>query len=258
MEPACQPECWLRPQLSWRSLFERPHSQRTAPWPDGCYLASSSSAQGGLPMKCLVVRSSRWWRVLRWVGLAGAGASLWACTSRTLEMPTVVPGVTQKWTFTQKINNNLDLLFMVDNSSSMTTMQQKLLIQLPNFLSFLQKLPVKPNLHLAVVSSDMGAKTDVNIMCTPHGNQGEFFSQPEGTCTSTTLAAGATYLSDVDGVANFTDPIAPVFQCIGLLGASGCGFEQPLASIDRALGADGLGPPPSQNAGFLRPDAYLG
>jgi len=173
-------------------------------------------------------------------------------------MPTVVPGVTQKWTFTQKINNNLDLLFMVDNSSSMTTMQQKLLIQLPNFLSFLQKLPVKPNLHLAVVSSDMGAKTDVNIMCTPHGNQGEFFSQPEGTCTSTTLAAGATYLSDVDGVANFTDPIAPVFQCIGLLGAGGCGFEQPLASIDRALGADGLGPPPSQNAGFLRPDAYLG
>ena len=209
-------------------------------------------------MNRLVVSSSRCWRVLRWIGLAGAGASLWACTSRTLEMPTVVPGVTQKWSVIQKINNNLDLLFMVDDSSSMTTMQKKLLDQLPHFLSFLQTLPVKPNLHLAVVSSDMGAKTDVNIMCTPHGNQGEFFAQPEGTCTSTTLAPGATYISDVDGVANFTDPIALVFQCIGLLGASGCGFEQPLASIDRALGADGLGPPPSQNAGFLRPDAYLG
>jgi hypothetical protein len=209
-------------------------------------------------MSSVVVRSSRCWRVLRWVGLAAGGASLWACTSRTLEMPDVKPNVTGKWRVTQKINNNLDLLFMIDNSSSMTAMQQKLLLQLPNFLGFLQKLPVKPNLHLAVVSSDMGAKTDASIMCTPHGNQGAFFSEPEGACMATTLTAGSTFISDVEGVANFTDPIASVFQCIGLLGASGCGFEQPLASIDRALGADGLGPPPSQNAGFLRPDAYLG
>jgi hypothetical protein len=209
-------------------------------------------------MNRLVVSSSSCWRILRWVGLAAAGASLWACTSRTLEMPTVTPSGTAQWNVTQKINNNLDLLFMVDNSSSMTSMQQKLLVQLPNFLTFLQKLPVKPNLHIAVVSSDMGAKSDVNIMCTPLGNQGEFFSQPEGACTATTLTAGDTFISDVDGVANFTDPIASVFQCISLLGASGCGFEHQLASIDRALGADGLGPPPSQNVGFLRDDAYLG
>jgi hypothetical protein len=208
-------------------------------------------------MNRLVVSSSRCWRVLRWVGLAATGASLWACTSRTLEMPTVVPGVTQKWSVIQKINNNLDLLFMVDNSSSMLAMQQKLLVQLPNFLGLLEDLPIKPNLHVAVVSSDMGAKSDVDIKCTPLGDQGKFFSQPEGACT-TTLTAGDTFISDIDGVANFTDPIASVFQCIGLLGASGCGFEHQLASIDRALGADGLGPPPSQNAGFLRPEAYLG
>ncbi len=79
-------------------------------------------------------------------------------------------------------------------------------------------------------------------MCTPLGNQGEFFSQPEGSCLATTLTAGDTFISDVDGVSNFTDPIASVFQCIGLLGATGCGFEHQLASIDRALGADGLGP----------------
>ncbi|HVV49060.1 MAG TPA: hypothetical protein VHO06_05340, partial [Polyangia bacterium] len=52
--------------------------------------------------------------------------------------------------------------------------------------------------------------------------------------------------------------IADVFQCIALLGSSGCGFENQLASIDRALGADGLGPAPAENANFLRPDAYLG
>ena len=77
-------------------------------------------------MNRLVVPSSRCWRLLRWVGLAATGASFWACTSRTLEMPTITPSVTANWSVTQKINNNLDLLFMVDNSSSMTTMQQKL------------------------------------------------------------------------------------------------------------------------------------
>ena len=55
---------------------------------------------------------------------------------------------------------------------------------------------------------------------------------------------------------NYTDPIAKVFQCIALLGDKGCGFENQLASIDRALGGDGQ--QPSTNAGFLRPEAYLG
>jgi hypothetical protein len=209
-------------------------------------------------MNRLVALSSRGWRVLRWVGLAATGAALWACTSRTLESPAITPSVTQQWRVTQKINNNLDILFMIDDSSSMTSMQQKLLAQLPTFMNVLEGFPVTPNLHVAVVSSDMGAKSDVDIMCTPLGDQGKFFSQPEGTCPATTLTPGDSFISDVDGVANFTDPIASVFQCIGLLGANGCGFEHQLASIDRALGADGLGPPPSQNTGFLRPDAYLG
>jgi hypothetical protein len=211
-------------------------------------------------MNGLVVFSAKCWRVLRWVTLAAAGTTLWACTSHTLEIPTIVPSVAGQWNFTQKINNNLDILFMIDNSSSMTSMQQKLLAQLPTFMNVLETLPVAPNLHVAVVSSDMGAPSDVEseISCTAGGNQGEFFSQPEGTCLATTLTAGDTFISDVDGVANFTDPIASVFQCIALLGAKGCGFEHQLASIDRALGGDGLGPAPSQNAGFLRSDAYLG
>jgi hypothetical protein len=210
-------------------------------------------------MNRLNVLSSRWWRVLRWAGLAAAGASLWACTSRTVEAPTITPSVQQQWLFNQKINNNLDILFMIDNSKSMTDMQQKLLAQLFNFMKVFADLPVAPNLHIAVVSSDMGARSDTVLdSCTPLGDQGKFYSQPEGTCLATTLTAGDTFISDVDGVSNFTDPVASVFQCIGLLGATGCGFEHQLASIDRALGADGLGPPPSTNAGFLRPDAYLG
>jgi hypothetical protein len=155
--------------------------------------------------------------------------------------------------------NNVDILIMIDNSSEMTIMQEKLSTELPTFIQALQNLPVPPSLHLAIVSSDMGAPGDSTsaIGCTPRGDQGEFQAAPRGTCVSTTLAAGATFISDADMMPNFTDPLATVLQCIAPLGDAGCGFEHQLASVDRALGADGLGPAPSQNAGFLRPNAYL-
>ena len=202
--------------------------------------------------------SSKYWRVLRWAGLAAAAPALWACTSRTLEAPNITPTASLTTKFTQKINNQLDILFMVDNSSSMKEMQQKLYDQLPQFMDVLQGLPTPPSLHVAVVSSDMGAPGDStsSIMCTRSGDSGQFQSQARGTCNGTTLAQGATFISDADNMPNFTNPIASVFQCIALLGDTGCGFENQLASIDRALGGDGQ--LPSTNANFLRKDAYLG
>jgi len=202
--------------------------------------------------------SSKCWRVLRWAGLAAAAPALWACTSRTLETPNITPTATLTTNFTQKINNEIDILFMIDNSSSMTEMQQKLYDQLPLFMNVLTSLPNPPSLHVAVVSSDMGAPGDstTSIMCTKAGDQGQFQSMPRGTCTATTINSGDTFISDADGQPNFTNPIDKVFQCIALLGDKGCGFENQLASIDRALGGDGQ--QPSTNANFLRPEAYLG
>jgi MYXO-CTERM domain-containing protein len=154
---------------------------------------------------------------------------------------------------------NLDILFMIDNSSSMTQLQQKMLDQDPSFMTVLQNLPNGlPNIHVAVVSSDMGAPGDstTSIMCTTAGDNGVFQSTARGTCANTTLTPGATFISNVDGQANYTGNLTDVFGCIAQLGDRGCGFEQPLASVARALGADGA-PPPSQNANFLRPDAEL-
>ncbi|MES1206312.1 MAG: vWA domain-containing protein [Pseudomonadota bacterium] len=198
--------------------------------------------------------------MLRWAGLAAAVPALWACTSRTLEPGIINPTATLTANVTQKINNNVDILFMIDNSSSMTSMQQKLLAQLPAFIQVLQALPNGlPNVHIAVVSSDMGAPGDSvgSIGCTQFGDDGSFQSAPRGACVATTLSNGSNFISDVDGQTNFTDPVDKVFQCIALLGSTGCGFEHQLASIDRALGADGNAPPDS-NANFLRPEAYLG
>jgi hypothetical protein len=170
------------------------------------------------------------------------------------------PAPTLQLEIAGKMNNDLDLLFMIDNSSSMVTTQSKFVEEIPQFFSVLEMLPTGlPNLHVAVISSDMGAPGDstAEAQCTTSGDNGQFQSLPQGTCTATTLASGATFLTDVDGQANFTDPIEQVVQCISQLGDRGCGFEHQLASITRALGADGS-PPPASNAGFLRPNAFLG
>ncbi len=164
-------------------------------------------------------------------------------------------------TESERINNKLDILFMIDNSSSMSEMQTKLYNQLPTFINVLQSTPAAPDLHIAVVSSDMGAPGDStsSIGCTTRGDQGQFESLERGACTDSTLESGATFISDDGaGSTNYTGAnLATVFQCIAPLGDKGCGFEHQLASIDRALGADGSDSP-STNAGFLRNDAYLG
>jgi hypothetical protein len=155
-------------------------------------------------------------------------------------------------------NRNLDVLFMIDNSSSMLLSQTNLLRNIPIFMKVLEDLPGGlPNIHVAVVSSDMGAGSGQTPSCTTSGDDGIFQSAPRGTCMSTTLLPGATFISNVGGTTNYTAPdIATVFSCIAALGQEGCGFERPFASVLRALGADGR-PMPPENQGFLRSDALL-
>lgn len=152
----------------------------------------------------------------------------------------------------------VDILFMIDNSSSMSSMQQKLVAQIPMFLDTLQSA-TQPltNFHIAVVSSDLGAPGDLtdSIGCSAAGDQGVFQSQPRGTCQGM-LDPGATFISNVDGAANYTGAVNDALACITPLGSNGCGFEHQLASVVRALGADGQ-PAPAANAGFLRRDAEL-
>jgi hypothetical protein len=201
---------------------------------------------------------SRAWRVTRWVGLAAALPVLWACNSRTLEPPTINPTSTNKNTFQETLNRKIDILFMIDNSSSMETSQANLAANLPSFMNVLKGLPDGlPDLHIGVVSSDMGAGDGSITGCAGNGDNGVFHFAPTGSCTQTNLQSGATYISaPIGGTPNFTGDITTVFQCIAQLGASGCGFEHQLASVARALGVDGAGAP-QENSGFIRPEAYL-
>ena len=152
---------------------------------------------------------------------------------------------------------DVDILFMIDNTAGVLV-QHNLLNNFPTFTTALRSLTGGlPNLHIAVITSDLGAGDGSVAGCTADGGDaGIFHYTARGTCTSTNLDPGATFISDVDGVKNYTGNIDDVFTCIASVGNSGCGFEQPLGSVARALGADGR-PMPAENQGFLRPDALL-
>ena len=156
-------------------------------------------------------------------------------------------------------NNDLDVLFLVDDSASMTLAQTNLVRSFPAFPIALKASPQGvPDLHIAIISSDMGAGDGTVPGCDASGGQkGIFQYTPRGTCTASGLDTGATFISDIGGVKNYAGRLENVFTCIAALGESGCGFEHTFASVLRALGADGLGQAPAENQGFLRPDAYL-
>jgi len=170
--------------------------------------------------------------------------------------------------------NKLDLLFMIDNSASMSPLQQKLVDAFPSVLDAFKANPLTgqpADLHVAVVSSSYGggAWSNVNQCGTgshPGDDAGIFQQGPggarSGACTG--LNDGETYLMTGDGTTppNFTGSVGDVFACMALLGDTGCGFESQFESVQTALTRaampKGLAPGGDpDNGGFLRPDARL-
>jgi len=154
-------------------------------------------------------------------------------------------------------SNQLDLLLVIDDSAN-DAAQQKLVAQLPLLVQSLEALPGGlPDLHIGVISTDMGAGAQPPAGCTATGKGGQLQSAPRAPCTDTTLDPGATFISVGGGARNFTAPLEQVLQCITPLGSGGCMFRQPLAAVEHALGAGGARPP-AANQDFLRPAAALG
>ena len=193
------------------------------------------------------------------VGLAALAAG--ACTARELNIG-VAPGAGGSGVMEVDAGNGspappaVDVLFVIDDSSFARSLQGKLLANFPLLMTRLIRAAGFTNLHIGVISTDMGAGDGSIGGCDSSGGKNGIFQYAaRGSCT-TGLAPGATFISDVDGVKNYTGNLEDVFACIAALGESGCGFEHQFASITRALGADGS-PPPAENQGFLRPEAHL-
>lgn len=170
----------------------------------------------------------------------------------------------------------LDVLFMIDDSASMAPLQAKLMTRIPAFMNSLANPTtlVKPDLHVAVVSSSLGAGAWANVpQCYPGvhpgDDQGKFQQGPGGAGSGTCpmLHAGETFLKSGDGTAanpaNFDGDISTALTCMAMLGDGGCGFEAPFASVYYALFKGSLMAGPSDqfhdpdNGGFIRADAQL-
>jgi hypothetical protein len=163
------------------------------------------------------------------------------------------------------------------------------------------------SLHLGVVSTDLGVNgqtgivscgdasykaTELNTATTrerlikPHGDDGKLLSSPDVAVVGVNVrvpgsdmpmqsiaprpeCAGVNvnrFLTFDSMTSNAAD-IARQFSCIAELGVNGCGYEQQLESMWRALApstdnsfsgkTSGQGAPSGLNAGFLRNDAIL-
>ncbi len=182
-----------------------------------------------------------------------AGTLLAGCPDRTLSEVNPIPENVEKKTIPVKLNRNIDILFVVDNSGSMAEEQASLTNNFPAFINVLNTIEGGlPDVHIGVVSSNVGTG-GVNIggcstATRPEGDDGNLQTN---NCAGVTAA----YLEDIkltDGsrMRNYSGDLASVFTCMARLGTNGCGFEAHIESAYRAL-------QPGKNAGFLRPGAFL-
>jgi hypothetical protein len=152
-----------------------------------------------------------------------------------------------------------DILFVIDDSPSMGEEQETLRRTFPAFVDVLRDIEGGlPDVHIAVVSSDVGIGDNASGGCAGDGDDGNFRLGVTDDCPS--IASGTSYLVDAprpggDRYRNYTGTLEDAFSCIADLGDRGCGFEHHLEAMRRSLtkARDRTGP----NAGFLRDDAHL-
>lgn len=142
-----------------------------------------------------------------------------------------------------------DILFVIDNSASMKDEQDSLRANFGKMMEVLQTLEGgQPDLHIGVVTSDMGTSA------ADGGNDGAKFGcgavGDDGALRTSPLVTGRFIADDGKGHINYTGTLDAAFSTIADVGIIGCGIEQHLRGMERALQNPG-------NAGFIRPDAYL-
>jgi len=157
----------------------------------------------------------------------------------------------------------LDLLFLVDNSNSMWEEQELLTQSFPDLLGRLVNpedadhdgAPDQPpveDLHVGVISTDMGTGGFHVPTCEDaiDGDDGILQNEPFEGATGCDESY-PQYLSWSPG----DDPaaLATDFACIGTLGTGGCGFEQQLEAIRKAVTVHAEG----ANEFFLREGSVL-
>jgi hypothetical protein len=230
----------------------------------------------------------------------GAGSLLGGCQKPPLKPlnPCLVSGVTATVSVTNI--DKVDLLFMVDNSGSMTQEQAALRREFPRMIQVLttgdrdgdtvMDFPPAKDLHLGVVSSDLGLVGVANageLHCPDFGDDGLLLNMPRDPMVPGCNTMPGAYPKFLTYMAPGSSPLQTAidFACISALGTGGCGFEQQLEAILKAvwppapastmpagtppptpMGGPFLGLTPAgtpghgdlENAGFIRNDPMQG
>ena len=151
----------------------------------------------------------------------------------------------------------LDLLFVVDNSGSMAPKQQKLASALPRFISSLLDFKLMLDLRIGIISTDIGAgNLYTDQSCVLDGDKGKLIRKAFSVGCPLPTSDFISVKYDVNGGAQSNvpgDKVVEAFSCMVQIGSDGCGFEQPLGALQRALDQK-----LNINPGFLRLDAALG
>ena len=146
------------------------------------------------------------------------------------------------------MNRNVDILFVIDDSPSMADKQTNLAKNFPDFINVLNTIQGGlPDVHIGVVTSDVGSKGAEDAAPGPSigsiGNGGCSGERQEGRPPDLRRSADdrPEFISDI----KHTDGTPPaelhrrrsptVFATMASVGAGGCGFEQHLESMKRAL-----------------------
>ena len=200
---------------------------------------------------------------------------LWACA---IDPPTwPPPHVGQQTDVTILVGRpalEVDILFVIDNSPSMASKQTVLAENFPRMIQALQVLSGGlPNVHIGVVSSDMGAGTqpagdnwrllgDRGLLWGNDPSPGAIATVAGGAADGCGLSSGTRWIEDIQNPygygrkQNYTGELADVFACLAsAVGVNGSSYPHPLQALRVALNPQaGIN---DANIGFVRPKAYL-
>ena len=195
--------------------------------------------------------------------LAILALSLPACSGERRSV--LPPGLywTESPTFADTAAFTLDILVVIDDSAATRDEQASLVAGVSGFIADVTMPPdgdgdhvpdwyPVQELHLGVISGDMGAPGQAVAGCDELGDDGILNDEPSPAVPG----CDADYPQFLDYDLLAPDPdVGSDFECIGTLGTDGCGFQQPFAAIQKALTVHSARGEP--NEGFLRVDANL-
>jgi hypothetical protein len=179
-------------------------------------------------------------------------AALAGCMDRPIASVYPVQGKVETKDLPANPEKDVDILFLIDNSGSMAAEQASLQANFPKFMQVLETLEGgAPNMHIGVATSDLGEKASDGV-----GNVAGFGctgSGEDGVLRSAPAIDGRFIIDEQSGSGrnrNYAGTLGDAFSAIAGVGTAGCGIEQHLAGIERALQNPA-------NAGFVRPEAKL-